>query len=469
MKTLGSAAALVLVGLSLLVGNVGAQTLNVLHWFGSTPNDGINPQAVLMQGSDGNFYGTTSSGGTNGDGNVFRISPSGSFTSLYSFGRSLTDGQSPDFGLVQASDGNFYSTTGLGGSNNEGTVFRISPSGTETTLYQFGSTPIDGQTPSSGLVQGSDGNFYGTTYYGGITNWGTVFRTSPSGSYTSLYSFGSTPSDGENPVGGVIQGSDGNFYGTTYHGGTNGDGSVFRISPSGYYTNLYSFVGSPGDGANPNAGVVQGSDGDFYGTTLYGGAANHGTVFRINPSGVYTSLYSFIGQPFPNNYGFVPFAGLVQGSDGNFYGTTVFSSIGYGSIFRTTPTGNLTYLYFFQNPTNGKGPVATVVQGADGSFYGTAEQGGTSNSGTIFKLTVPLNQPANQISAVQPVGNDMAVSLPSVAGETYQLQFTTDLTSGNWSNVAGVSVTNSIGALMTLTNFGGALLPRGFYRFDITP
>src|ERR1035437_5987614 len=403
MKILRIPLVIVLLVLAGRVFNAGAQTETNLHSFVGSPTDGSFLTVGLVQGSDGNFYGTTDGGGKTNAGTVFRISPSGTYTSLYSFGSSPTDGTHPA-GLVQGSDGNFYGTTGGGGGTNNdgygfGTVFRISPSGTYTSLYSFGSSPTDGEYPD-GLVQGSDGNFYGTTGEGGTSTncgdvgCGTVFRISPSGNETNLYSFGSSPTDGNSPNG-LVQGSDGNFYGTTGEGGTStncydGCGTVFRISPSGTYTNLYSFGSTPTDGNAPSAGLVQGSDGNFYGTTQAGGTNSDGTVFRISPSGTYTSLYSFAGSP---SDGQLPFAGLVQGSDGNFYGTTYYGGTNYdGTVFRISPSGNETNLYSFgSSPTDGEYPDAGLVQGSDGNFYGTTEDGGTNNDGTVFKLTVPLS------------------------------------------------------------------------------
>jgi uncharacterized repeat protein (TIGR03803 family) len=459
--------------------NANAQTETNLHLFTGGPNDGERPYAALVRGSDGNFYGTTPQGGTNkcNCGTVFQISPSGSYTTLYSFVGSPNDGSTPLAGLVQGSGGNFYGTTLSGGTNSChcGTIFRISPSGSYATLYSFAGSPGDGGFPEAGLVQGSDGNLYGTASDGGTNscNCGTVFRISPSGTCTTLYSFGSQPNDGSAPLAGLVQGSDSNFYGTASYGGTHNGGTVYRIAPSGTYTTLYSFAVSPNDGDQPDAGLVQGSDGNFYGTTLEGGTNNDGIVFRISPTGSLTNLHTFSGYP---NDGDQPLAGLVQGSDGNFYGTTWLGGADEGgTIFRISPNGSFVNLYAFPNYANdGAGPVGGLVQGSNGNFYGTTQDGGINDipnggGGTVFKLTVPLNPPANQISGVQVTGDDVVISVPSVAGETYQLQFTADLTSGNWSNVANVSVTNCIGALMTLTNLGGALLPQGFYRFDITP
>ena len=451
--------------------NANALTETNLYSFGSSANDGLYPQTGLVQGRDGNFYGTTYNGGTSGSGTVFRISPSGSYTNLYSFGSSATGGVYPPAGLVQGSDGNFYGTTYEGGTTGYGTVFRISPNGSYTNLYSFAGPPNDGEEPNAGLVQGSDGNFYGTTYYGGTQNRGTVFRISPSGSYTNLYSFAAPPNDGTKPLA-LIEGSDGNFYGTTVFGGTIGYGTVFRVSPSGSETNLHSFNSSATDGVYPSGGLVQGSDGNFYGTTMIGGTLGYGTVFRISPSGSETNLYSFdVGSP---NDGKEPNAGLVQGSDGNFYGTTYEGgTTGYGTVFRISPSGSYTNLYSFAgSPNDGTYPVALLVQGSDGNFYGTTYQGGANNSGTVFRISIALSPPPfpiNQITSVHLAATNLIFTIPSIAGETYQLQFSSSMTPTNWVNVSGVSVTNSIGALLTLTNFGAAVGPQGFYRFDITP
>jgi len=335
MKILRIPLVIVLVVLVGRAFDANARTETILYSFGSQPNDGYYPQAGLVQGSDGNFYGTTFFGGANGGGTVFRISPSGSYRSLYSFGSSPADGGEPS-GLVQGSDGNFYGTSD-GGTYGLGTVFRISPIGIETILYSFGTFNGDGYYPSgTGLVQGSDSNFYGLTYFGGTYGLGTVFRISPSGSYTILYSFGSQPNDGQNPNTGPIQGNDGNLYGATVRGGTYGLGTVFRISPIGIETILYSFGSSLNDGIYPVSELVQGSDGNFYGTTKAGGTSTDcdggcGTVFRISPSGVETILYSLGSSPTDGQHP----GGLVQGSDGNFYGTTGYGGAnGDGTVFK---------------------------------------------------------------------------------------------------------------------------------------
>jgi uncharacterized repeat protein (TIGR03803 family) len=236
-------------------------------------------------------------------------------------------------------------------------------------------------------------------------------------------------------------------------------------------TTLWIFANGV-DGANSYAQLVQGLDGNFYGTTSGSGSgpSGNGTVFRITSSGSLTTLWSFIGC----SDGGYPMAGLVQGSDGNFYGTTDglgFGPSAYGTVFRVTPGGTLTTLWSFTNGVDGASSYAALVQGLDGNFYGTTDGSGfgPSPNGGVFKLCVPLNPPANRISAIQVGYSNVVLTLPSVAGETYQLQFSSSMTPTNWTNVDGASITNSIGGPLSLTNFGGALQPQGFYRFGITP
>ncbi len=269
-----------------------AQTFTTLYRFCSQSDcsDGEAPDAGLIQASDGNFYGTTSEGGASHGGTAFKMTPSGTLTTLYSFcaQTGCPDGWDIWAGVVQGSDGNFYGTTLEGGANNEGTVYKITPSGALTTLYSFcaQSECTDGLHPEAGLLQGSDGNFYGTTDGGGASNEGTVFKITPSGARTTLYSFcgQSGCPDGDGPAGVLIQASDGNFYGTTYYGGANGGGTAFKLTAAGALTTLYSFCAqlSCSDGEYPYAGLVQGSDGNFYGTNLGSGFENNqGTVFKL--------------------------------------------------------------------------------------------------------------------------------------------------------------------------------------------
>jgi uncharacterized protein (TIGR03437 family) len=335
-----------------------AQTLTNLANFDGT--NGRNPNS-LVQGSDGNFYGT--------DGNlIFAMTPEGALTTLYSF--SIFTPPSP---LIEASDGNFYGTTESGGSMSWGTVFKITPSGTLTTVYTFqrlgGNVGIG---PAGGVIQAADGNFYGTTSAGGQDDdFGTVFQLTSQGTSTTLHNFLIT--DGADPVAGLIQGTDGNFYGTTNQGGTGGCpktearyagcgttpvggidscgcGTIFTSTPAGTLTTLHTFGTTPTDGVSPAAGMIQGSDGNFYGTTTAGGmggclnAFNDmtigcGTIFRITPGGSYTTLYRFGADFHPSNEtdsdGAAPYGPLIQASDGNFYGTTsAAGTYTYGTVFR---------------------------------------------------------------------------------------------------------------------------------------
>jgi uncharacterized repeat protein (TIGR03803 family) len=353
-----------------LADRANGQIFTNLHSFGG--GDGASPDCALVQGSDGNFYGTTSAGGSGNVGTVFRISPSASFSNLHSF--SGSDGNGPHADLVQGSDSNFYGTTWYGGASNSGTVFRISPSGSFTNLRSFSGN--DGAYANS-LAQGADGNFYGTTSAGGANNSGTVFRISAGGAFSNLYSFSSN--EGAIPYAGVVQGSDGNFYGTTRHGGASKGGGVFRISASGILTNLYSFDGSAG--ARPVAELAQGNDGNFYGTTSAGAIGNNGAVFRISPSGNVTNLHSFTGSDGAN-----PNTRLFLGSDGSFYGVAGGGASGAGTIFRIRPNGTFTNLYSFSG-SDGNGPVG-LVQASDGSFYGMTSSGGNLGQGLVFRFSV---------------------------------------------------------------------------------
>jgi uncharacterized repeat protein (TIGR03803 family) len=381
-----------------------AQTFETLHSFDGT--DGSYPSAALVQATNGKFYGTTGGGGPNGQGTVFKITPNGTLTTLHSF--NFTDGYSPYAALVQAANGEFYGTTQFGGANSAcgsgigcGTVFKITLSGNLTALYSFCSQTncTDGSEPYAGLVQATDGNLYGTTLAGGANDDGTVFKITRSGTLTTLHSFDYT--GGYLPDGGLVQGTNRKFYGTTRNGGANDDGTVFSITAGGTLNTLHSFDRT--DGAEP-AGLVQGTNGDFYGITGFGGAnsscgqgAGCGTVFKITPSGNLTMLHSFDGTD-----GYNPVAALIQGTDGKFYGTTQFGGAnnacnnqdaGCGTVFEMAPSGKLTTLYSFCSQTNctdGGGPLAALVQATSGKFYGTTEGGGANRAGTVFSLSVNL-------------------------------------------------------------------------------
>jgi uncharacterized repeat protein (TIGR03803 family) len=289
LRILVAIVVLVLIGRS---GRASASTLTTLHGFtGGT--DGAQPLAGLVEGSDSNFYGTTSGGGTFAAGTVFRVSPTGALITLHSFANG-TDGANPKAGLIEGSDSNFYGTTFSGGMSGSGTVFKISSAGKLTPLWSF-TGGVDGGQPSAGLVEGSDGNFYGTTFSGGMSGSGTVFKISSAGTLTTLHSFG-YGTDGANPKAGLIEGGNGEFYGTTAGGGASGTGTVFKISSAGTLTTLWNFTGGV-DGANPQAGLIEGSVSNFYGTTAGGGSGNAGTVFTLVQPCTYSLSPTYVTVP----------------------------------------------------------------------------------------------------------------------------------------------------------------------------
>jgi len=411
--------------------------------------DGNTPYG-LVQAADGSLYGTTAYGGTNtscggnGCGTVFKIALSGALTSLHSFdGTEDASGSLPTAALVQGTDGNLYGTTFAGGADSGctslhvvgcGTVFKITPSSTLTTLHSFAGYPTDGAYPEAGLVEGADGSFYGTTYYGGenvcygnADGCGTIFKITPNGTFTTFYKFDGT--DGLNPNAGLVQGTDGNFYGTTEFGGGEGCesyggcGTVFKITPGGALTTLYSFGSESGDGHEPEGGLVQGNDGDFYGTTFYGGANNNGSVFKITPSGALTTLYSF---DFTDGFG--PTATLILGTDGNFYGTTSMGGAsdctmyyyeGCGTVFVISPSGALTTLHNFDFG-EGSDPYTALLQDTNGIFYGTTAQtqAGAYAGGTVFSLSVGLGPFVTTNPAAGKVGATVGILGTNMTGAT---------------------------------------------------
>jgi uncharacterized repeat protein (TIGR03803 family) len=371
-----------------------AQTFTTLHSF--TGTDGANPYAGLAQGTDGNFYGTTIDGGTSSSGNVIKVTPGGTVTTLYNFcsQSNCTDGQYPVSTLVLGNDGNFYGTTQNGGIYNllYGTIFKITPSGTLTTLHSFDAS--DGVSPYGSLLLASDGNFYGTATEGGACVFatggcGTIFSITPNGIFTTLYNFclqNACP-DGQYPGGGLIEGSDGNIYGTTRGGGSyascsvSGCGTVFKITTSGVLTTMHVFNKTDGD--FPNARLVEGPKGVFYGTTAGGGATDNGTVFTITSSGTLTTIHSF-----DDTDGGSPYV-LTPGSDGSFYGGTLGGGANNnGTIFKITPGGTLTTLHNFTGMSNYF--LGQLTQGTNGTFYGTTYFGGSASDGSIYTLSTGL-------------------------------------------------------------------------------
>ncbi len=340
-----------------------------------------HPRAPVILGTDGNLYGTTLVGGTTDLGAVFKIDLNGTVTLLHSFSGN-GDGGQPSTALVQAADGNFYGGTGLlryGGTASGNVLFTITPAGTFTALHVLDVTS-EGQLPST-LIQATDGNLYGTTQFGGSADLGTVFKMTPAGALTTLHVF-TGGADGAGSVASLVQATDGNFYGTTAWGGAWGFGTVFKMTPAGVVTILHAFAGGS-DGSFPNAPVIQGRDGNLYGTTTRGGARDSGTVFKTSLTGsAFTVLHSFTPS---SGDGAVPSAPLLQTPDGAFYGTTTYGGpSGMGTIFKMTPTGTAIILHGF-NKMDGARPFGGLVRTPDGNFFGTTYDGGPSGMGVVFQ------------------------------------------------------------------------------------
>src|SRR5579859_6436415 len=347
-----------------VVASVGAraQTYSVLYNLGTKAGDPFNPAwlGLFAQGRDGNLYSTSQSGGADGYGTVFQLTPSGSMKVLHSFSDTSTDGAVPYSGLTLGTDGSLYGATYYGGLGY-GTVFKITTGGAFTLLHSFNGVS-EGELPAAPPVQGADGNFYGTTSNGGGEVFGTVYKMTPSGNLTTLYTFDGTV---RYPYA-LTLGTDGNLYGTAGGGSTTPDGAVFRITPQGKLTVLHSF--NVTDGQAPYGAIIQGSDGNFYGTTQKGGSGGFGVVYKMTPAGVLTDLRAFNED---DGLGISPVAGLVQATDGTFYGVagTNFPP-GAGVLFQITSTGTYNVLFDFTNLSGaypGQSPVVPLFQHTNGT------------------------------------------------------------------------------------------------------
>ncbi len=423
-----------------------AQTFTTLYNFqgysGSpcNPCDGAYPHG-LVQGANGLLYGTTASGGMTDEGSIFEIKPSGSgYKLVWSFADKQVNGYSPQAPLTLATNGNFYGTTigtpgGGSGDGTDGVVFKMTLAGKVTVLYKFCSKTdpngdcLDGITPTSPLIEASNGKLYGTTSQGGAYAAGTIFEMTLAGKFTSLYTFCATRtqnnycSDGSTPYAGLVQGSDGSLYGMTTLGGPNNGGTVFKISESGAFDTIYNFCSLPSctDGWNPTSALVVGPEGNLYGTTSYGGSVGYGTFFTITSSGNLTTLYNFCSQPACADGGF-PQA-FILGSDGNFYGVTSTGGLNYGTIFQMTPAGTPTTVHSFDQPVNedGYGNGTLLVQDTNGTFYGTSFEGGNVPSGpygTVFSLSTGLGPFVQLLPAAGKVGASITILGTSLKGAT---------------------------------------------------
>jgi len=358
-----------------------AQTYTPLHTYSINKGNysGVLTEGVISQGRDGYLYSTLNNAGTVSTGDSFKISTAGDYSVLNSFClvAGCTDGSYPDGGLTLGTDGNYYGTTSGGGSKNVGTIFKVTKSGALTTLFSFtGGT--EGGNPFFPPVEAQNGNYYGAAPAVYAGDYGALYKISSSGTVTTFVDFNYTNGNSPNNP---TQGTDGSFYGSTRGGGSAGLGVVYKATTSGTVTVLHNFLGGTADGNFPVGSLVQGNDGNFYGVTFKGGASNAGIVFKITSSGKFTLLHSFVGGA---NDGAFPWTGLTLGTDGNFYGTTNQGGKGAGMIFKITPAGQESILYTFCSSTclDGEYPATPLVQHTNGKFYGNTD--GNSLGGSVF-------------------------------------------------------------------------------------
>ena len=369
-----------------------ALTYSVMHSFVKDGTDGIIPYAGLMQDTNGNLWGTTEGGGTNGAGTVFEITAAGTYSVARNFGVG-TDGTYPRATLIQDKNGNFWGTTFEGGTNGMGTVFEITAAGGYSVMHSFGAG-TDGSYPQAGLMEDRNGNFWGTTSFGGTWHranmgGGTVFEISAAGIYSVMHDFSggkiaSGGKDGLYPYAGLIQDANGNFWGAAAEGGAKNRGTVFEISSGGNYSVAHSF-GSGTDGDFPLAGLIQDTTGNFWGTTSgFFHKSKPQTVFEITAGGSYSVVHAFGGR----TDGLFPQSRLLQDATGNFWGTTHSGGVyGGGTVFEITAAGTYSVVHSFGKNTDGSAPVADLIQDTKGNLWGTTAAGGTNGYGTVFEFT----------------------------------------------------------------------------------
>ena len=334
-------------------------------------------EPALIAQSRGGYLLSTAPPRSQLNGVAFRVTTSGALTILHQFDTE------PVGGLILGRNGEFYGTTYFGGTNNAGTFFQMTPDGIIKTLHNF-TQGVEGN-PQAAPVQSLYGNFYGTTYGNDNnpnTDPGAVYKIDTSGNYTRLHTFTST-TDGANPITPLVQDPTNFwFYGTTAHGGPNLVGTIFRLNSKGDFEVLFNF--DYGHGAYP-FGMIQANDGNFYGVTYFGGSANQGVVFKMTPTRQVTVLHSFTG----GSDGGGPLGGFLQASDGNLYGTaSAGGTSGGGVLFRISTTGDFTVLHNFVVKT-GSAPVA-LVQHTNGFLYGETNNGGTRGGGVFFRYDAGL-------------------------------------------------------------------------------
>jgi len=420
---------------ALCIAVAGSARAQLTGLWGTNPNQtqGASPYYVtLIQATDGNFYGTMYNGGTdatncdnyvNCGGVVFKYSPPNTYTLLYTFcvSTGCPDGRSPAAGLVQANDGNFYGTTYAGGTYNDGTIFRITPEGVLTTLHSFCNppntcSPNDGSGPQAQLIQASNNALYG------VTTGNSLFKITTKGKFTLLYSF----PNGTNPTGTLMQDGTGALYGTTNGGGSYGEGTVFKSTLGGKVTTLYNFCPATGchDGSRPQAGLTLGSDGKLYGTTYVGGSNGFGSVFKITTGGEFTSVYSFAGDANSGHDGANPNGPLVLATNGNLYGTSTSGGgpDGSGSVFEISSTGTYSSLATFVDVEPyclGTPPWGGLLQSTNGNFYGVQfGSQGCSTAAEFYEFNIGLGPFVTTIPSYGKVGAKIIIQGSDLTGST---------------------------------------------------
>jgi uncharacterized repeat protein (TIGR03803 family) len=402
--------AAILVPLTVLLSLAGvspAQAVHVLYSFNGAL--GANPSEIaLTQGRDGELYGTVTSGGVYGQGSIFKITTAGTITELHSF--EGTDGTFAWAGLTLGADGNFYSTTGEGGTGSWGVLFKMTPEGTVTVLHNFTQNGTDGVFPLSPPILASDGNFYGTTSYGGINGAGTVYKLTPAGVYTIIYNLDSV--DGYSAQSSPTLGANGNLYIATLLGGSNQCGALLEISTGGVLSNAYSFE-CGATGGYPQGSLLKGADGNFYGTADNGGAYSQGVLFKLTPNFDYSVLYSFGAT---TTDGAEPNGGLIQATNGNLYGVDYYGgSFNDGTIYDYSSAGESSTLYSWNRENDAEGQ---FIQHTNGMLYGVTYAGGTKNRGSIYSLNLGLGPFVALVQYQGGVGHTTQILGQGLAGAT---------------------------------------------------
>lgn len=436
-----------------------AQTYTRLYTLGTNSGDPINPSAIgsMSQGRDGRVYTTSQYGGANSqrEGSAFAFTPTGVLARVWDFGNYPLP-NSPWSGLTMGIDGNFYGTTSSGGTHISGTVFKLSNTGVFTTLWNFTGLTDQGD-PQSGPVLGRDGNLYGTVVGVYSGTYGAAYKITPTGVIKTIHAF--TFTDGATPYQ-LILGLDGFFYGIARSGGSNKMGVVFRMSSAGAVKVLHNFAGYPSDGAQPIGTLAQGNDGTLYGTTYVGGTKNVGSIFKISPAGTGFAILHNFDRTISINDGGQPLSGLAVGTDGNLYGTTsVGGSKNAGSLFKITPAGQYTPLYSACAVvcTDGFSPATPMLQHTNGKFYGLM-RGNSIGGSVLYSLNVNLGPFVSLLTTTGAVGSSI-----QILGQGFIGTSAVNLggTKANFSVVSDTYITATVPAgtsgFVSVTTTGGTL------------